>query len=415
MMLSKLRNLLLGLVVGFFLLAGICYGLYFGGGIGPREPSFLKEVPAHAVSARQINPIWPTRDTIVFGDGRGIYTVDSEGSDLRPLNEYRLDRETDMDLSPSLSPDGSRIAYVTFRYESGSFWDRERYFEIVVSRLDGSEMQRLVRGWNPSWSPDGERIAFWQKDGVYTVSAYGSEIRRVTDSGGGNAPPAVWAPAGTHIAVTRNFTNPPAPPVVPGATRTGTFIIDMDRFIETTVGESPVRHTRIQPAWSPDGRRLGYVVFDEGRFWMYTASVDGSDAQAVTVANDMTEYLSRYSHWSFPLERLPAPPVHSLSWSPDGSELRFVADEIRFASNTLEFDTMGVLYSIRVDGTDRRVLATGISGPIAWSSSDREVVVHDANGERMRVYTVSLNGSGSRTLVRVDSEGNLVATKRPQR
>ena len=172
-----------------------------------------REVAPHAVSAQQNNPIWPTRDTIVFGDGRVIYTVDSKGSTLEPLNEQLMNRRFGIELSPSISPDGSRIAYGTNRYESGPFWQRNRDFEIVVSRLDGREVRRLEKGWNPSWSGDGQQIAYWQWDGIYVVSVDELDARRVAITPPNVAPPPVWSPNKKYIAFACYFLDFPFVPI----------------------------------------------------------------------------------------------------------------------------------------------------------------------------------------------------------
>ena len=60
------------------------------------------------------------------------------------------------DTDPSWSPDGSRIAFVSYR-------DGNRP-EIYVMNRDGSGQIRLTDNpaidHSPSWSPDGSRIAF---------------------------------------------------------------------------------------------------------------------------------------------------------------------------------------------------------------------------------------------------------------
>ena len=59
------------------------------------------------------------------------------------------------DYSPSWSPDGEHITFMSYRDGNG---------EIYVLDADGKNPQNLTNNpaedWSPSWSPDGEHIAF---------------------------------------------------------------------------------------------------------------------------------------------------------------------------------------------------------------------------------------------------------------
>ena len=85
------------------------------------------------------------------------------------------------DWEPSWSPDGSRIAYVSFQ---------DNFEEIYVMNADGSGQTRLTNNTSiessPFWSPDGARIAFYSyRDGnweIYMMNADGSGQTRLTNN-----------------------------------------------------------------------------------------------------------------------------------------------------------------------------------------------------------------------------------------
>ncbi len=89
---------------------------------------------------------------------------------LRQSDSNMQDVETvtnvDVDTAPSLSPDGSRVAFMSRR--EGENWD------IYVSNVDGSGLQRLTQDdaqdGLPVWSPDGNAIAFVSdRGGIWAV------------------------------------------------------------------------------------------------------------------------------------------------------------------------------------------------------------------------------------------------------
>ena len=79
------------------------------------------------------------------------------------------------------SPDGDRIAFV---------WNVNDQSDLYLLGAEGGWPRRLTFGrglaapWNdssPEWSPDGTRLAFSQKGGVWTVPAAGGTPKRLTD------------------------------------------------------------------------------------------------------------------------------------------------------------------------------------------------------------------------------------------
>src|SRR5437762_13794658 len=83
--------------------------------------------------------------------------------------------------------------------------------DIWVIRQDGSGLRLLTSiftGHNasPSWSPDGKRIVFVSGapgiDQIWTMRADGHRLRRLTHGPGDDAQPA-WSPDGRRIAFTR--------------------------------------------------------------------------------------------------------------------------------------------------------------------------------------------------------------------
>ena len=100
------------------------------------------------------------------------------------------------DVDPSWSPDGSRIAFKTFRDGNG---------EIYLMRADGTGLTRLTNDpaddGTPVWSPDGQQIVFERKVDanvdyhLYTMrSADGGAVTQITGGVGGDYRPS-WQPA----------------------------------------------------------------------------------------------------------------------------------------------------------------------------------------------------------------------------
>ncbi|HEX7578500.1 MAG TPA: hypothetical protein VF580_00740, partial [Thermoanaerobaculia bacterium] len=81
-----------------------------------------------------------------------VWTVPAAGGTPRRLTTYR-----GLDRSPTFSPDGKRIAFVSKR-------EGDRQNQIYILPLDGGEAERVTEMplgvSSPRWLPDGKRIAF---------------------------------------------------------------------------------------------------------------------------------------------------------------------------------------------------------------------------------------------------------------
>jgi len=104
----------------------------------------------------------PDGSRIVLGHAGRIYVVEADGTELTSLSgsyepAHMNSKTAEIDFSPTLSPDGSRVAHSTLRYAEGEL--REHTYEIAVQPLDGLERVRLTNNGRddiaPAWSPDG--------------------------------------------------------------------------------------------------------------------------------------------------------------------------------------------------------------------------------------------------------------------
>ena len=163
-----------------------------------------------------------------------IYIMDANGNNPRRLTNHQA-----WDSSPSWSPDGQKIAFVS---------NRDGNVEIYVMDADGSNPRNLTNHpmWDehPSWSPDGQKIAFVSKrDGnveIYVMDADGNNTRRLTNSVGFNVAEPSWSPDGQKIAFasTQN-----------GVKISAIYIMDADGRNPRRLTNQPVWAS--SPSWSP--------------------------------------------------------------------------------------------------------------------------------------------------------------------
>jgi TolB protein len=108
----------------------------------------------------------------------------------------RLTHHPGIDTSPSWSPDGSKILFVS---------DRTGRPQVYVMNRDGSNQKRITfqgaYNVHPVWSPKGDRIAYAGMVGghfdLFTMRPDGSDVRQITSSGNNEYPS--WAPNGRQI------------------------------------------------------------------------------------------------------------------------------------------------------------------------------------------------------------------------
>lgn len=170
-------------------------------------------------------------------------------------------------ISPAWSPDGSRLAYVSF--------ERKKPVVFVHSLADAS--RRVLANFegsnsSPAWAPDGERLSLTlTRDGVaqiYTMRADGTELVRLTSSPGIDTE-ASWSPDGRTLLFTSDRGGSP----------------QIYRMSSSGGGAERVTFEggyNVTPRWSPDGRSFCFIQRNGGRYNVAIQEIGSRNAQLLT-------------------------------------------------------------------------------------------------------------------------------------
>ena len=228
-----------------------------------------------------------------------IYSMNPDGS-----SQSRLTNNSETDVNPIVSPDGTRIIFDSKRAGNE---------EIFVMNADGTGVTRITNNdfvdQEPAWSRDGTRIACASKRNndnsveIYTMNANGTNQTRLTNNEVDDNDP-VWSPTDDRLAYEKAFGG--------GDIYTTT----------ATPGSAETRLTTnsnedLNPSWSPNGQRIAFDSKRTGGGDIYTMNANGSNQTQLTTNGQ---------------------PDIQPAYSPDGTKIAFESkrdgDEEIFTMNT---------------------------------------------------------------------------------
>ena len=331
-----------------------------------------------------------------------IYVADSDGSSLSPIIERGEGVDTTVVHSPTISPDGQRVAYSRYKYRKG----KPSFFELESIGLDGTDRRRITsndgQDFALSWSLDGTRIAFLRYDdydacnapsrvGIYTVESDGSDTRRVAWLDGRAKSNLAWSPneqtfaflveesvrvndESTAVSAARRTSLDAAP--LDGSSR-ARLLTEPERWIQGGMPESRLEGPL---AWAPDSSRVAFMWSDE--------------ELRVGLAPRALNTIGQDGDGLYQVAEFRAP-TRWVSWSPDGSQLMV-------STGWSEFQD---IYTVDADGSNLRHI--GVGGGFSWSPDGERVAIVTPGHNAIVLYTMATDGSDVQVLVRRLGDGSL--------
>ena len=253
-----------------------------------------------------------------------IWEMDYDGA-----NQKQLTHLGSIALSPHVSPDGSRVAFSGVTKDAG--------WQILMYSLELNRLVTFARfggdNYSPSWSADGQNIAFSSSrtgnTEIYTVSAAGGNAKRLTETKAPDVSPT-WNPkTNAQLAWVSGRTGLPQ---IYTMASDGTNVVRM-----TDQGYA------VSPAWSPNGQFLAFA-------WVRHYGPGAPGASDIYIMDIASKQWAQLTHDGgrndFP------------SWSPDGRHIVFQSNRTGKTQ----------IWTMLADGSEQRQLTThGENSQPDWS------------------------------------------------
>jgi len=220
------------------------------------------------------------------GTGSDLFAVDYDGEGLLQLTANR-----ELNLCPSWSPDGSEIAFTSYRNHQQGLY--------ILNTANGKVHQISAQdglNYGADWHPGGEELLVSLSKGnnpeIYRINPQGKIIKRLTVSNAIEISPS-WSPGGRDLVFTSDRTGTPQ-----------LYIIDSDGAgrrrltFEGRYNDSAV--------WSPGGDKIAYATREGNFTQIVVMRSTGEDRRVVTDR--------RWRNCEDP------------GWAPDGRHIVFASD-----------------------------------------------------------------------------------------
>lgn len=257
--------------------------------------------------------------SVAFGatvDGNvDVYSARADGSEVRRLTE-----DPGFDACVAYDATGDRVAFCSTRTGPGT--------EIWTMRSDGTQEHRLTRlngaAAFPDFAPRRPWVAFSFSElpappatpvfDIWIIRDDGRRLRQLTDTPDVDESYPVWSPDGRWIAFIRADRN---------RQNGQLWVMDRNGRRQRQLTFDPLTKEQL-PDWRPDGEQIAY---EAGRD-TWVINPDGSGQTNITKTPALQEY--------------------GVAWSPDGQRIAYLDNTTRLVN------------TMRVDGTDRRVVAPNL-------------------------------------------------------
>ena len=253
------------------------------------------------------------------------------------------------DAEPSWSPDGTMIAFTSYR--TGN---QEIYIIDLATGTDAPVTSNGNSNWHPDWSPDGQLISYTggpNSDQIWVSAPDGSGETAITTSGPHRHPD--WSPDGSEFAYTAIIgVEGPVRRINSDGSGTPLTVVSSGWYAD----------------WSPDGSRITFARYAGGG-QIYLVDPDGSNLKNISTSSDYHAY--------------PA-------WSPDGST---IACSITKSGNS-------EIYIIDTLGNELLQVTNSPSGDIypTWSSLGNAIAFHSNRSGNADIWKVGIACDGGSTI-----------------
>jgi len=326
-----------------------------------------------------LNANW-SRDgsKLVFERGTEIWIADSDGTNQRKVDGIPPIADLRRDRMPSLSPDGSLIAYfqVTTSGVLGDFW---------VIPAAGGQPRRLTsdiaEGSSPAWSPDGKYVVFASERGgsltLWKIPVTGGSPPQPMLSGAGDDSDAGICGDRLLYRHTRQA-----------------FVLTLSDPLTSQTRELRNSTSEIvAPAFSPNGDRIAFFSHEaDGEIHLFTIQPDGSKLTRITSGKGEQNTMPQWSADGAYLHYYQARPVLSYRKIPatGGQSIEIENGWNWGIQNSAQVDPAGerLVYSLTKQNGDRTALVRYLNsgkeekldvglGNVRWAADGKSVLGFD--------------------------------------